>query len=113
MLVLAALLAHIHPRWQQINRHVRRLLSAKDTADEEAKGDGSDVPGTVGAVQQKTYPAGFTTGVKAVDSAASVLRMLYVADLRELQDQVNELLSHLQALTADIQINPRLGKVGR
>lgn len=50
---------------------------------------------------------------KGVDAAASVLRMLYVADLRELQDQVNELLMQLQALTANPKTDSRLGKVGR
>ena len=39
--------------------------------------------------------------------------MLYVADLRELQDQVNAALMQLQALTADPKTDSRLGKVGR
>jgi len=43
----------------------------------------------------------------------SVLRMLYVADLRELQDAVNEILVEVQSYTADPKTDSSLGVVGR
>eukprot|EP00040_Diaphanoeca_grandis_P007318 m.40491 g.40491 ORF g.40491 m.40491 type:complete len:240 (-) comp18508_c0_seq2:271-990(-) len=55
---------------------------------------------------------GFSTGDTALDRAAKVLRLLHIADLRDLQTRVNELIVKVQALTADPKTNARLGKVG-
>lgn len=56
---------------------------------------------------------GLVTGDPALDKAVAVLRMLYVSDLRDLQDRVNELIVSVQAYTADPKTDSRLGKVGR
>lgn len=50
---------------------------------------------------------------KLVNKAASILRMLYISDLRELQDAANDILITLQAYTADPKTNTAAGKVGR
>ena len=44
--------------------------------------------------------------------AARVLRMLYVADLRKLQDAVNTTIVALQEFTANPKTDSRLGRVG-
>lgn len=49
------------------------------------------------------FPLGFTTGDPVVDAAATVLRMLYIKDLRELQTQIDAAIVAQQELTA----NPR------
>ena len=56
---------------------------------------------------------GFSTGNKAVDAAAIILRVLYVADVRSSQNQLNEIVTFLQRFTANPKTNPNLGKVGR
>lgn len=56
---------------------------------------------------------GFSTGDKAVDAAAIILRVLYVADVRNSQNQLNEIVTYLQRFTANPKTNPNLGKVGR
>jgi len=59
------------------------------------------------------FGSGISTGVDVQDQALSVLRMLYVADLRELQDAVNEILVEVQSYTADPKTDSSLGVVGR
>ena len=44
----------------------------------------TESPGPLG-VDLKTFPLGFATGSSIVDEAATILRMLYITDLRELQ----------------------------
>eukprot|EP01084_Bolivina_argentea_P165130 286931_1 len=56
---------------------------------------------------------GFTTGNKYVDAAAIILRVLYVLDVRQSQNQLNEIVTFLQRFTANPKTNPNLGKVGR
>lgn len=59
------------------------------------------------------FPLGFATGDARLDAAAALLRMLYVADLRELQDAVNDILITVQEFTADPKTDASLGVVGR
>ena len=47
-----------------------------------------------------------------VDAAAIVLRLLYIADVRGMQSQLNEIINFIQLFTADPQTNTKLGKVG-
>jgi RLL motif containing protein 1 len=60
-----------------------------------------------------TFPLGFGTGDEVVDRAAAILRMLYVTDLRELQDAVNDVLVTVQEFTANPKTDSSLGVVGR
>jgi RLL motif-containing protein 1 len=57
-------------------------------------------------------PLGFTTGVPKLDNACKLLRVLYTADLRDLQDAIDETLIRLQNITGDPKTDTRLGKVG-
>jgi len=65
------------------------------------------------AFDVKDYPPGFDTGDEELNKAASLLRLLYVADLRKLQDEVNALISQMQEYTANPKTDSSLGKVGR
>jgi RLL motif-containing protein 1 len=58
------------------------------------------------------FPAGVASGDAVVDRAIVAMRMLYVADLRELQDGANEILEAVQEFTSDPRTNAKLGKVG-
>lgn len=71
------------------------------------------VAGMAAGIDLSQYPLGFTTGDEAIDRAAVVLRVSYLADLRQLQDDVNELLVTAQEYTANPVTNAHLGKVGR
>lgn len=63
--------------------------------------------------QPEHFPLGFETGDAALDRAATVLRMLYVRDLRGLQSAVDRALVSVQELTADPRTDASKGKVGR
>ena len=65
------------------------------------------------AIDLAQFPLGFSTGDDEVDRVATVLRILYLSDLRELQNGVNELLVTAQEYTANPVTNAHLGKVGR
>lgn len=49
------------------------------------------------------FSLGFSTGDPAVDQAATILRALFVQDLRNLQTQIDDAIEEAQAKTA----NPR------
>ena len=59
------------------------------------------------------FPLGFETGSAELDTAARVLRMLHVRELRRLQDAVNRAIVALQEFTANPKTDARLGRVGR
>jgi RLL motif-containing protein 1 len=54
-----------------------------------------------------------TSGNVKIDGAIKVLRLLHVAQLRQLQTRVNEILVRVQRLTANPKTDLKLGKVGR
>ena len=55
---------------------------------------------------------GFSSGDATVDRAAVLLRLLYIADLREMQSQINDVLGALQERTANPRVDSALGRVG-
>jgi len=61
----------------------------------------------------QAFALGFQTGDKQLDRGATVLRLLYIDDLRTLQTQVNEIVATLQDFTANPKTDSKLGKVGR
>ena len=61
----------------------------------------------------RKLPLGFATGSDVLDSAGTILRMLYIEDLRELQNQVNNLLVQVQEFTANPKTDSSLVRVGR
>lgn len=56
---------------------------------------------------------GYEPADKLVNDVAKVLKMLYVSDFRELQDEVNDLIVLCQEHTANPRLQASLGKVGR
>ena len=56
--------------------------------------------------------SGFDFEDKNLNYAASVLRYLFIRDLRELQTKINECIVQVQALTANPVTDTKLGKVG-
>eukprot|EP00808_Paulinella_micropora_P015427 g13947.t1 len=55
---------------------------------------------------------GFKTNDVSVDRAATLLRLLYLEDLRAVQSLINQQLARAQAFTADPKTDSSLGKVG-
>lgn len=67
------------------------------------------------ALSEAEYPLGFmSSGCARSDEIARNLRLLYLLDLRELQDSINDILIRAQNdLVARPKTNTALGKVGR
>lgn len=91
---------------------VRAAVSSGATARSGAK-DGA----SLGRVRPPppgpaTFPLGFSTGDTALDESATILKMLYISDLRQYQTGVNRVLELAQEHTADPQTDVKLGKVG-
>ncbi|XP_062503017.1 RNA transcription, translation and transport factor protein-like [Corticium candelabrum] len=55
---------------------------------------------------------GFSISDPVLNDAAKVLRLLHVAELRDLQTKINEIIVAVQKLTANPKTDQRLGKVG-
>lgn len=55
---------------------------------------------------------GFSTGDALVDTAAKVLRLLYIKDLRRLQTEVDNSIVEVQEYTANPKTDASLGKTG-
>ncbi|KAK9841718.1 hypothetical protein WJX74_010795 [Apatococcus lobatus] len=64
-------------------------------------------------LDSRTFPLGFTTGDKQLDVAATVLRMLFIKDLRLLQSSVDESIVAIQEFTANPRTDSALGRIGR
>lgn len=60
-----------------------------------------------------TFPLGFATGDIQVDLAATIMRMLYIKDLRQLQTVIDETLVQVQEYTANPKTDSSLGRLGR
>ena len=56
------------------------------------------------------FPLGFSTGDAGVDTAATVLRLLYIKDLRALQTQIDEAIVEQQELTAHPKTDAAMGR---
>lgn len=78
-----------------------------------ASGSSSGSSSAVAPPDVSAFPAGLSTGDALLDSATAVLRMLYVADLRELQDAVTDIIVTVQEFTANPKTDASLGAVGR
>lgn len=79
------------------------------TADVVCGGDGEGG----GKVVLDELALGFCTGDDGVDRVSRMLRLLFVRDLRELQDRVNDAVARMQEVTGDARTDSRLGRVGR
>lgn len=61
----------------------------------------------------RQFPLGFDLDDEAVASAATVLRLLYINDLRQLQTDADRLIVDVQEYTADPRTDANIGRVGR
>lgn len=59
------------------------------------------------------FPLGFSTGSPLSDAAATILRMLYLRDLRGLQDVVDRELERVQASTVGAMADKAYGRPAR
>ncbi|XP_038046996.1 RNA transcription, translation and transport factor protein-like [Patiria miniata] len=59
------------------------------------------------------YELGFETKDPVLDEASRILRLLHVAELRDLQTKINEAIVAVQSITANPRTDQKLGKVGR
>lgn len=59
------------------------------------------------------FPLGFATSSSQLNLFTSLLRVLYVHDIRDCQSSINRLVSALQQVTAAPQTDVSLGQVGR
>jgi RLL motif-containing protein 1 len=50
------------------------------------------------ALTLRDFPLGFSTGDDQLDEAATVLRLLYVADLKDLQSDINATISEMKGV---------------
>lgn len=74
-------------------------------------GSGNSTPSA--ATVLSDFPLGFSTGDQGVDIAAMVLRMLYIKDMRELQDQVDAAIVKVQEITAEPTTDATMRRDGR
>jgi len=103
-----------HNLLQALLRLVERKYSVEAMAEatSEAEGKAKALSSTSAGLDTKAFPLGFATGEELVNSAATVLRLLYIVDMREVQTAVNALIAALQAHTAHPTTDASLGKVG-
>ena len=79
-----------------------RVLQALETLLAETnkrggRGTGSPGVGGGGLDALQGYAPGVSTGDESWDRVATVLRMLYLLDLRGVQDEINDILAQAQA----------------
>lgn len=92
---------------------VRHIVSDVATTTAAAASDAQrDDPRNDCHVQVDQVPLGFSTGDDGTDRIATIMRLLHVRQLRSLQDDINNIIADMQALTANPQTNSKLGKVG-
>eukprot|EP01112_Ceratiomyxa_fruticulosa_P015926 TRINITY_DN476_c0_g1_i2.p1 TRINITY_DN476_c0_g1~~TRINITY_DN476_c0_g1_i2.p1 ORF type:complete len:263 (-),score=57.05 TRINITY_DN476_c0_g1_i2:63-851(-) len=83
---------------------------------EQEKGESSGSKNNNNNISQldtSDFPLGFDTNDDILNKAATVLRLLYIADMRELQTKINDLIVIAQFFTANPKTNTRIGKLGR
>ncbi len=95
-------------------RRVKAVLEAQVLpclAAARSPGGGGEAPSA--ATVLSDLPLGFSTGDQVVDIAATVLRMLYIKDMRELQDQVDAAIVKMQEFTAEPKTDATMRREGR
>lgn len=90
----------------RLGRHIHLYYST--AADEALQ---QDEQGKCAGMEK--FPLGFEVSDPTVRSAATVLKLLHVDDLRTLQTDLNALIVLGQEYTANPRTNASLGQVGR
>jgi len=107
----AALQLPMHAEDAVLMRAIASLITEKFSARAIAAAVAAkDEP--VNVFPLKEMPLGFDTGDHQLNQACKILRLLHIADLRELQTLINELVVQVQGITANPKTNTKLGKVG-
>ncbi|KAJ8598493.1 hypothetical protein CTAYLR_001356 [Chrysophaeum taylorii] len=78
--------------------------------DDDAQGEEEAPPPP--SLRPEAFPLGFDAGDAECDRVARSLRILYLLDLRRLQDSINDILVQAQNVVADPKTNASLGRVG-
>jgi RLL motif containing protein 1 len=99
---------------QLLERVVRRKFSTRAVRDAKNKKKNNNNGNSMEEVLNvDDFPLGFSTGSVSLDKAATVLKMLYIAELRDIQRGVNQVLTTAQEYTGDPKTDSSLGRVGR
>jgi len=89
-------------------------LRLKEEETKQSSGASSEQDLKEALSHLSALPTGFgSTGDAIVDKAVCVLRLLYINDLRDLQNHINDMLVYMQEYTANPITDKRLGQVGR
>ena len=94
---------------QLLERVIRRKFSTRAVRDAKKKNNNNNEE----VLNVDDFPLGFSTGSDSLDKAAIVLKMLYIAELRDMQQAVNQVLTTAQEYTGDPKTDSSLGRVGR
>jgi hypothetical protein len=86
----------VSPEALQVAQEVLEAQILPAVAD-AARHGGGDAPG---AAMMRSFPLGFSTGDAQADLAATVLRALYIRDLRDLQTRIDQAIVQVQARAA-------------
>lgn len=115
--------AAARPKGGSLAGRIRKPVALPPAAAAGGAGAGASSSGAAGSASAgagaaappdvSVFPAGLSTGDELLDKATAVLRMLYVADLRELQDAVTDIVVTVQEFTANPKTDASLGAVGR
>lgn len=68
---------------------------------------------TPSQILSSMVPLGFATGDDQIDLIARVVRLMHLKDLRNLQTEVDTILTSVQEITANPRTNVASGKVGK
>ncbi|XP_065832490.1 RNA transcription, translation and transport factor protein-like [Oscarella lobularis] len=101
--------------FQAVALLVEQQLSpqARDQAKADKKSRREKQGNKLESVPLADTELGFDLSDPVLRNAAKVLRILHIAELRELQTKINEVIVAVQKLTANPKTDQRLGKVGR
>lgn len=94
-----------HNYLQCISRQIKLILAPGSLHALQTKGEGG--------IPLESFPSVFETNDDTLKQIAVVLRMLYLYDFRELQNDLNSLIVLGQEYTANPRTNSALGLVGR
>ncbi|XP_007886364.1 RNA transcription, translation and transport factor protein [Callorhinchus milii] len=99
-----------HDDYMVMLKAIRILVQERLSQDAIAKSNRSKEGLTVSL---EKHFLGFDTGDATLNEAATILRLLHIEELRDLQTKINEAIVAVQSIIADPKTDHRLGKVGR
>mmetsp|Transcript_12285 Transcript_12285/g.16749 ORF Transcript_12285/g.16749 Transcript_12285/m.16749 type:complete len:201 (+) Transcript_12285:3-605(+) len=97
---------------KSVARRVERAIPPAPTAPSSSSSSPGSTPAPTLLQLASHFPLGFTLEDVELDAVATLLRILHVNDLRQLQTQVDRLIVEMQEYTADPKTDAKLGRVG-